>query len=132
MALLALVALGSEGVHGAPQDGSPPGDDVEPQPAPPRSPPAEGGAGARALLRGKPLDVNRAGRADLMLLPRIGPALADRILADREARGPFGSLRELTRVKGIGEATVAGLRGLATAATDSEIQKEKQATTDQK
>ena len=37
---------------------------------------------------------------------RITAALAERIVADREANGPFASAEELTRVNGIGEKTV--------------------------
>ena len=55
------------------------------------------------------VDVDRASAAELDRLPGIGPALAGRIVADREQRGPFGSLRELERVKGIGPALSARL-----------------------
>jgi competence protein ComEA len=48
------------------------------------------------------VDVDQAGAAEIERLPRIGPALAKRIVADREANGPFGSLDELMRVRGIG------------------------------
>ena len=36
-------------------------------------------------------------------LPKVGPALAHRILANRDSLGPFGSLDELRRVKGVGD-----------------------------
>jgi competence protein ComEA len=39
----------------------------------------------------------------------IGPALAKRIVADRDSSGPFGSLEGLGRVKGIGPALSAKL-----------------------
>jgi len=52
------------------------------------------------------LDLNKASVADLQSLPRIGPALAQRIVADREANGPFASLEDLSRVSGIGERTI--------------------------
>lgn len=39
----------------------------------------------------------------------IGPALAGRIVADRDSAGPFGSLEGLRRVKGIGPALSAKL-----------------------
>lgn len=48
------------------------------------------------------VDMDVASAAEIEGLPRIGPTLARRIVADREANGPFGSLEELTRVKGIG------------------------------
>lgn len=52
------------------------------------------------------IDVNSATKVELMHLPGIGPSLADRILADRESRGPFTSPAELVRVPGIGAKTI--------------------------
>ncbi len=52
------------------------------------------------------LDLNRTDAASLEALPRLGPALASRIVADREANGPFLSLDDLRRVPGIGERTI--------------------------
>ncbi len=49
-----------------------------------------------------PLDLDVADAASMERLPRIGPALAARIVADRAERGPFGSLHGLERVRGIG------------------------------
>lgn len=48
------------------------------------------------------VDVDVADSAELERLPRIGPALAARIVADRNAKGPYGSLAGLQRVRGIG------------------------------
>ncbi|GAB4205257.1 MAG: hypothetical protein OHK0013_21000 [Sandaracinaceae bacterium] len=59
-----------------------------------------------------PLDLNLASAAELERLPRIGPALAARIVADREENGPFLRVEELDRVQGIGPATLAALAGL--------------------
>ena len=56
-----------------------------------------------AAVRG-PLDVNAADSVALEALPGVGPALAHRIVADRAARGPYGSLADLSRVPGIGAA----------------------------
>jgi competence protein ComEA len=56
------------------------------------------------------VDLNRAGPEELESLPRIGPTLAGRIIEDRERRGPFASVEELARVRGIGPATIAALR----------------------
>ena len=55
------------------------------------------------------LDLNTADLAQLMSLPGIGEKRARDILEDRQANGPFRWPEDLTRVKGIGEATVAGL-----------------------
>lgn len=45
----------------------------------------------------------------LETLNGVGPALAGRIVADRDSAGPFGSLDGLRRVKGIGPALSARL-----------------------
>lgn len=59
------------------------------------------------------LDINRADQRELEILPGIGPALAARIIADRKDKGPFKSLEELDRVKGIGAALIREIQGLA-------------------
>jgi DNA uptake protein ComE-like DNA-binding protein len=51
-----------------------------------------------------PLDLDLASAESLERLPRIGPALAKRIVADRDSAGPFGSLEGFQRVKGVGPA----------------------------
>jgi competence protein ComEA len=56
------------------------------------------------------IDLNRADRAELLQLPGIGPKLAESIEADRREHGPFRSVDDLARVKGIGPATLARLR----------------------
>ena len=62
---------------------------------------------------GGPVDLNTADAAGLETLPGIGPVLAQRIVADRDANGPFASLDDLARVSGVGDAMVAGLTDLA-------------------
>ena len=52
------------------------------------------------------MDVDRAQEWEILSLPKIGPALAHRILANRDSLGPFGSIDELRRVKGVGDAVV--------------------------
>jgi competence protein ComEA len=61
-------------------------------------------------VRPDPVDVNAAGPDELALLPRVGPSLAAAIVADRDARGPFRAIADLDRVRGIGPATLDGLR----------------------
>lgn len=56
----------------------------------------------RPLGPGERIDVDRAGVLEIARLPRIGVALAKRIVADRDTRGPFGSLAGLDRVPGVG------------------------------
>jgi DNA uptake protein ComE-like DNA-binding protein len=50
------------------------------------------------------IDLDVASAAEIERLPRIGPVLAARIVADRDSLGPFGSLEGLRRVKGVGPA----------------------------
>lgn len=58
----------------------------------------------------EPLSINRATAAELEQLPRIGPRTAERIVAFREANGPFRRVEDLLQIKGIGEKTLDGLR----------------------
>lgn len=48
------------------------------------------------------IDMDVAPASEIERLPRIGPALANRIVANRDSLGPFGSIQELQRVRGIG------------------------------
>jgi competence ComEA-like helix-hairpin-helix protein len=58
----------------------------------------------------RPLDLNRASATELTRLPGIGPALADRIVAARDSQGPFASVDDLRRVRGVGPAKLAAFR----------------------
>src|SRR5262245_21704354 len=60
----------------------------------------------RPLTQNAKVDLNRAGRTELLLLHGIGPELADRILAQRDKNGPFEGLNDLRKVSGIGPATL--------------------------
>jgi competence protein ComEA len=59
---------------------------------------------------GPALDLNRATRAELRLIPGIGDALAQRVIDQRERHGPFKSVDELRQVSGIGPKTLERLR----------------------
>ena len=59
-----------------------------------------------------PLDLNTATAGELETLPGIGPVMAERIIAYREANGPFSSVDELDNVAGIGPKTLESLRPL--------------------
>jgi competence ComEA-like helix-hairpin-helix protein len=61
-----------------------------------------------------PTDVNTATAAELERLPRVGPALAARIVAWRGTHGPFSTIESLQRVRGIGPATARRLAPLVT------------------
>lgn len=60
------------------------------------------------------VNINTAGAEQLQLLPRVGPALASRIIDFRESHGPFGSVDELVAVKGIGETSLDKLQPYVT------------------
>jgi competence ComEA-like helix-hairpin-helix protein len=64
---------------------------------------------ARPLAAGERIDADRADARHLDRLPGVGPALARRIVADRESLGAFGGIAGLDRVPGIGPATLARL-----------------------
>lgn len=68
----------------------------------------------RSDEQSEPVNVNTADEETLCRLPGIGPALAERIVADRSANGPFASVDDLTRVSGIGEKTLETLRPYVT------------------
>lgn len=81
--------------------------------APPVAPsgsagPGDGGTG-NATSDGV-IDLNTADQAALETLPRIGPALAERIVAWREENGRFRSVDDLLAVPGIGEKLLEGIR----------------------
>lgn len=52
------------------------------------------------------VDINSASAAELTQLRLIGPVRSEIIVTDRDENGPFESLDNLQRVKGIGPATV--------------------------
>lgn len=83
-------------------------------PVRPSGPRRAGSGAARSSPLAGPVDVDRADSATLDLLPGIGPALAARIVADRELNGPFGSLDALQRVRGIGPALAKRLEPVVT------------------
>jgi competence protein ComEA len=72
------------------------------------APPPEAAGGAAAAADGL-VHLNTADVAELDTLPRIGPALAQRIIDWRDASGPFTSTEQLLDVAGIGDAVFAGL-----------------------
>jgi competence protein ComEA len=60
------------------------------------------------------VDLDRASEREIEALPRIGPAIARRIVASRDSLGAFGSLEGLGRVRGLGPATRKRLAQLVT------------------
>ena len=60
------------------------------------------------------IDLDRAAEREIDALPRVGPALARRLVANRDSFGAFGSLEALGRVRGFGPATRKRLSPLVT------------------
>lgn len=56
------------------------------------------------------VNINTADKELLTQLPGIGPVTADLILQYRQDNGQFTSIEELTKVKGIGDKTLAKLK----------------------
>lgn len=55
------------------------------------------------------VNLNTATATELQRLPRIGPKMAARIIAYREAHGAFRRVQDLVQVRGIGKKTLAQL-----------------------
>jgi competence protein ComEA len=66
--------------------------------------------GRERLLLGLPVDLNSATADDLAAVPGLTARLAAEVLADRVRRGPFASVDDLIRVRGIGPARLAQAR----------------------
>ena len=73
--------------------------------------PAEAAAAVKGDGR---VNLNTADLAALDTLPRIGPAMAQRILDWRDANGRFTSVEDLLAVPGIGDKMLESLRELVT------------------
>lgn len=72
-----------------------------------------GTTGTSAASQGS-VNINTATAEQLQSLPRIGPAMAQRIITWREAHGGFRSVDELDAVPGIGPTLLETLRPLVT------------------
>lgn len=77
---------------------------------PPASGTASSGSGEAPAAAGRRVNLNAATAAELVTLNGIGEATAAKIIADREANGPFATVDDLMRVPGIGEKKLAALR----------------------
>ena len=91
-----------------------------PPPAPGSGTGADGGAGAAGPGSGgaagmdAKININSASAAELDELPRVGPVLAERIVAWREEHGPFAAVEELDAVDGVGPKMLETLLPLVT------------------
>lgn len=115
--MLALLALTGAGVRyiRSPSPDTPPGDvrlqsSGVTQPGGLQATARRAAQLARPLLPGERVDLDRADVSEITRLPRIGPALAQRIVAWRSEHGPFGSLARLDSVPGIGAKLLDAIR----------------------
>ncbi len=67
-------------------------------------------SGAQLITLGLPIDLNRATAQDLDAVPGIGPALAQRIVAYRQAHGAFKQIGDLGEVSGISSRNLQKLK----------------------
>ncbi len=65
---------------------------------------------SRPLQPGERIDLDQADVTEITRLPRIGPALAQRIVAWRAEHGPFGAIERLDSVPGVGPRLVEAIR----------------------
>ncbi len=77
--------------------------------SPPNAPAAAAPAPSAPKAGGSGVNINVASAAELESLPGIGAAKAAAIVESRQNQGPFTSCQDLTRVNGIGQATVANM-----------------------
>lgn len=65
-------------------------------------------------VSGGKVNLNTATDEQLQTLPRVGPAMAAKIIAWRTQNGRFTSVDDLMNVDGVGQKTFDGLKGLVT------------------
>ena len=81
----------------------------------PTAGPGTPSAGAtQGAAPGALVNVNTATAAELEVLPRVGPALAQRIVDFRAEHGPFAAPEDLMQVSGIGPAIFEAIKDLIT------------------
>ena len=93
--------------------------EVAPGNTPASSPTADAKSGvvgvpASSGSAGALVNINTASAAQLEELPKVGPAIALRIIEYRTQHGPFATLEALMNVKGIGPSTFEALRAFIT------------------
>jgi competence protein ComEA len=71
-------------------------------------------AGPPGVAADGKVNLNTADLTALETLPRVGPALAQRIIDWRTANGSFTSVDDLLNVTGIGDKTLDGFRDMVT------------------
>lgn len=71
-------------------------------------------SGTKGTARTGMVDLNRGSLAELQTLPGIGPKTAQAIVSYREDVGPFKSVDDLLKVKGIGPKKLESIRSMVT------------------
>lgn len=115
--LLAGLALAGAGIRYflSPSPGAPPGDirlqsTTESRPGALQQTALRAAQLSRPLMPGDHIDLDNADVSEITRLPRVGPALAQRIVAWRNEHGPFGSLVRLDSVSGVGPALLKAIQ----------------------
>lgn len=60
----------------------------------------------------KKININTASKKDLIDLPGIGEGMAERIILYRERKSPFKAIKDLKKIKGIGDKKFEKLKAL--------------------
>jgi competence ComEA-like helix-hairpin-helix protein len=68
--------------------------------------------GRKGLALGVPIGINSAAVEDLIILPGIGPKLAEKIIEYRKFKGRFKNPNDLKKVDGIGKKKLESIRQL--------------------
>ena len=68
------------------------------------------GATPQPAAPGEKVNINTAGVDELVALPGIGRAYAERIVEYRQKNGPFKNVEDILNVRGIGEKTCERIR----------------------
>ena len=118
---LALLALTGAGVRYllSPSPGTPPGDvrlqsSTGPRPGGLRETARRAAQLSRPLMPGERIDLDHADVSEITRLPRVGPALAQRIVAWRAEHGAIGTLARLDSVPGVGAKLLDAIRPFVT------------------
>jgi competence protein ComEA len=67
-------------------------------------------SGLEAFMAGVPISLDDATPEDLAVVPGLSARLAIEVVRDREDRGPFRSVGDLIRVRGIGPTRLSRIR----------------------
>ena len=68
----------------------------------------------RSIAQINKVSINTADAASLTTVPGIGPKTAEKIVEYRQKNGRFKTVKEITRVQGIGEKSLSKIRSYLT------------------